>query len=155
MADILPVLGVEPEYSEEEEALVDKTVPRVIGKTLAEAQAAMTEQGFTYRVVGDGATVTAQLPRSNSTVAAGSEVVLYCGVDADTDTVTMIDLSDLDYDTARIRMGWAGLYIKVDGSLMSGSSALIKKQSLEAGTEIPVGTVVTVSMSDSSNLGRY
>jgi hypothetical protein len=67
----------------------------------------------------------------------------------------MIDLSDLDYDTARIRMGWSGLYIKVDGSLMSGSSALIKKQSVEAGTEIPVGTVVTVSMSDSSNLGRY
>jgi stage V sporulation protein D (sporulation-specific penicillin-binding protein) len=155
MADILPVVGVEPEYDEDEMALVDKTVPRVIGKTVEEAAALVEEQGLTYRTVGDGDTVTAQLPRSNSTVASGSEIVLYCGVEADESTVTMIDLTDLDYETARIRMSWSGLYIKVDGSLMSGSSALIKKQSVAVGTEIPVGTVVTVSLNDSSNLGRY
>ena len=154
MADILPVLGVQPVYSGDEQAIVDRTVPRVIGKELAEAAGEITEAGFTYRTVGTGTTVTAQLPRSGSTVAANSEIVLYCGEEPEDKTVTMLDLTGLDYESARIRMGWAGLYINGEGALLSGS-AYVSKQSVAPGESIPVGSVVTVSLSDSSNLGRY
>ena len=154
MADILPVLGVQPSYNSSEAAIVDRTVPRVIGKSVAEAQAAVVEAGLGCRVVGSDSTVTAQLPRSGSTIAAGSEMILYCGVEPDDETVTMVDLRGLNYENARIRMGWAGLFINGEGA-MYGSTSLITRQSVEPGTEIKAGSVVTVSLSDSSNLGRY
>ena len=69
-------------------------------------------------------------------------------------TVTMPDLIGLDYESARIQMGWEDLFINGEGAILSGSS-LVTRQSVAAGEEFKVGTVVTVSLSDSSNLGRY
>ncbi len=154
MADILPVLGVEPEYSEDEESYVDRDVPRLIGKSLADAQAAVYEAGFTCRTVGDGETVTAQYPRSGSTIAADSEIVLYLDAEPEEETIIMEDLTGLDYESARIRLGWYGLYVHGEGAMLSGS-AYIARQSVAAGEEVKVGSVITVSLSDSSNLGRY
>ena len=154
MADILPVIGVQPVYSGSEAEAVDRSVPRLIGLDLAEAQAAVTASGFSSRIVGSGTTVTAQVPRSGVTIAADSEVVLYCGEEPSNETVTMMDLTGLDYETARIRMGWAGLYVNGEGAILSGSS-YVTRQSVAEGEQIPVGSVVTVTLSDSSNLGRY
>ena len=154
MSDILPVLGVDPEYSGDEAGAVDRSVPRVVGKTLAEAEASLTSAGFTCRVVGSDTTVTAQLPRSGSVIAADSEVVLYCGEEIPDETVTMIDLTGLDYESARIRAGWAGLYVRGEGAIL-GSSSYVNRQSVAEGEELKLGSVVTVTLSDSSNLGRY
>ncbi len=154
MADILPILGVQPEYSGDEAAVVDRAVPRVIGRSLAEAESTLSESGFTCRTVGSGDTVTAQLPRSGATIAANSEIVLYLGEEPEEQTVTMIDLTGLDYESARIQMGWEGLYINGEGAILS-SSAMVTRQSVAPDEEIKVGSVVTVSLSDSSNLGRY
>lgn len=155
LADILPYLGVEPEYTEEEEEYVDRTVPRVTNKSVAEAQAIIEQLHLDCTVIGNGAMVTAQIPAANSRVAGGSEVVLYCGTEPEEEMVTMIDLIGLDYETARIRMGWNDLYINGEGSLMNGSNIYISKQSVAEGTEVPAGTVVTVTLADASNLGRY
>ncbi|MCD7844365.1 MAG: PASTA domain-containing protein [Oscillospiraceae bacterium] len=122
---------------------------------MAEAEAALEELGLDYRVVGEGTAVTAQLPKANSTVAAGSEIVLYCGEEASAEQVEMLDLTGLDYETARIRMGWYGLYVKAEGTLLESGTVTVVKQSVEAGEMVDVGTVVTVTLSDSSNLGRY
>jgi len=153
MADILPAIGVEPVYSEEEAASVDRVVPRVIGQSLSEAQKSISGSGLTYRVVGAGDTVTAQLPRSGSTVAAESEIILYCGAEPDETPVIMMDLTGLDYETARIRMGWDDLYIHGEGGMLG--TGYITRQSIEEGELVAPGTVVTVTISDSSNLGRY
>lgn len=153
LADILPYLGVEPEYTEEEAAMVDRYVPRVTNRGIAEAIAMVQDEGLAYRLVGNGATVTAQVPAANAEVAAGSEVVLYCGGTPGEELVPMIDLIGLDYETARIRMGWSGLYI--DGEGFANGAVYITKQSVEEGTLVPSGSVVTVTLSDSSNLGRY
>ena len=155
MRDVLPYLGVGAEYSAGEAAMVDRRVPKMVGKTLSEAQEALQTAGFECRVEGDGAAVTAQLPAANTKVAMGSEVVLYCGVEPDKTPVEMIDLSALSYDIARERMRWSGLYIRCEGTLSNSSSVLVVRQSVQAGTMIEPGTVVTVTLSDSSNLGRY
>ena len=153
MADILPTLGVEPEYSEEEAAAVDRVVPRVIGQSLSDAQRTISGGGFEYRVVGAGATVTSQLPRSGSTIAAGSEIILYCGEEPVVTPVPMTDLTGLDYETARIRLSWDDLFIHGEGGMFS--SGYISRQSIPEGELVMPGTVITVSVSDSSNLGRY
>ncbi|MGM9614397.1 MAG: penicillin-binding transpeptidase domain-containing protein [Oscillospiraceae bacterium] len=154
MADILPVLGVSPEYSEDEESYVDRDVPRLIGKSLADAKAAVSDAGFTCRTVGEGTTVTAQYPRSGSTIAVNSEIVLYLDSEPEEKTVIMEDLTGLDYESARIQLGWYGLYVHGEGAMLSGS-AYVARQSVAAGEEVKVGSVITVSLSDSSNLGRY
>ena len=133
--------------------MVDRYVPRVTNRGLAEAISMVQEEGLTYRSVGNGATVTAQVPAANAEVAAGSEVVLYCGGAPEEEMVSMIDLTGLDYETARIRMGWSGLYI--DGEGFANGAVYITRQSVPEGTMIPAGTVVEVTLSDSSNLGRY
>lgn len=154
MSDILPVLGVDPEYSSEEESVVDRVVPRTVGQTVSAAQSAVRNNGLNSRVEGPGEEVTAQLPRAGSTVAAGSEIVLYCGIEPADTPLEMPDLVGLDYETARIRMGESDLYVKGEGALFS-SGSYIAKQSVQAGESVMPGTVVTVSLSDTSNLGRY
>ena len=154
MADILPLMGVTPQYSSDEEAVVDRVVPRAVGQSVSDAEAAVKKNGLDYRIVGEGETVTAQLPRSGSTVAAGSEIVLYCGVEPGATPVEMTDLTGLDYETARIRMGWDDLYVRGEGAMFA-SGSYITRQSVPAGELVAPGTVVTVSLSDNSNLGRY
>ena len=155
LADILPYMGVEPEYGEGEEALVDQKVPRLVSKSVAEAKAALEEAGFQCKIVGDGPAVTGQMPRANAKVAAGSEVVIYCGSEPDNEPVVMIDLQGLDYESARIRMSWYGLYINAKGTLMNKSGVSISAQSVAEGTLVEPGTVVTVTLTDYSNLGRF
>ncbi len=154
MADILPVLGVEPVYTGDEADRVDRSVPRLIGKDAAEAQELASAAGFEFRTIGEGSTVTAQVPRSGSTIASGSEIILYLGAEPTTETSTVPDLIGMDYESARIVLGWENLYVNGEGALMSSSSYVIR-QSIPEGTEVPLGTVITVSLSDTSNLGRY
>ena len=155
MADILPYLGVEVSYTDREQSVIDRAVPDVTGRTVDEAASLVQAQNLTYRTVGDGDTVTAQLPAANAVVAAGSEVILYCGTQPSSGTTEMPELTGLTYEIARIRMGWSGLYINESGVLMDPSTATITRQSVEAGTELEYGSVVTVYLSDSSNLGHY
>ncbi len=150
LGDVLPYLGVQPLYAEGEEAIVDQRVPKVKGKSLEEAKAALTEAGFTYKVVGDGAAVTDQLPAANATVGAGSEVVLYCGAEPDRTPVEMIDLSYMDYESARINLGWLGLYIKGTGAMVKNGTVRVMRQSVAPGELVEPGTIITVTMADSS-----
>ena len=155
MAEVLPYLGVEPVYTEEEMALADKTVPLLSGLGLEEALAALEEAGLAGRSVGDGETVTAQIPAAEAVVAAGSEVLLYCGAEPETSGVTMPSLAGLTYAEARSVMAEQGLYICDDSTMLPGDSVTVVKQGIAAGDMVAPGTVVEVTLSDSGNLGRY
>jgi len=74
--DILPYMGVEPEYTAEEKANLDKSVPNVKTVDLTTAEKTLKDAGLTYRVIGSGGTVTDQLPAANAVVAAGSQIIL-------------------------------------------------------------------------------
>ena len=155
MAEVLPYLGVEPVYTEEEMALADKTVPLLSGLGLEEALVALEEAGLAGRSVGDGETVTAQIPAAEAVVAAGSEVLLYCGAEPETSGVTMPSLAGLTYAEARSVMAEQGLYICDDSTMLPGDSVTVVKQGIAAGDMVAPGTVVEVTLSDSGNLGRY
>ena len=58
MSEILPLLGVEPDYTAEELVGADTTVPNVVGQTREAAEDRLADLGFTFRTVGDGDTVT-------------------------------------------------------------------------------------------------
>ncbi len=156
LRDVLPYLGVEPEYGEGEEALVDQRVPRLVGKTPEEAQELLEEAGFTLKeTVGSGAAVTAQMPAPNAKVAAGSEVVLYCGEQPSTEPIAVPDLLGLSYEVARVRAGMYGLYVRGEGTMMESDYILTVDQSEEEGTMVAPGTVITVTLSDWTKTGIF
>ena len=62
MSEILPLLGVEPDYTAEELVGADTTVPNVVGQTREAAEDRLADLGFTFRTVGDGDTVTDRPP---------------------------------------------------------------------------------------------
>ena len=62
IGEILDYLGVEKEYTADEAALADLQTPKVTGMTPADAEAALEKKGLDSRTVGEGETVTAQVP---------------------------------------------------------------------------------------------
>ena len=151
LQDVLPYLGVSPIYGEGEEALVDQRVPRLVGKSLLEAEDALANAGFEIRVVGSGDAVTAQLPAASAKVAAGSEVIVYCGQEPSGEQVEVPNFTYLSYETARIRAGWKNVYIRGEGAMIDSSSIFIVRQSIEPGTLVDPGTIITVTLTDTSN----
>ena len=157
-ADILPYMGVEANYTPEEEANMDRSVPNVTGKAVLEAQGILSAQGLSSRVIGSGGEVTMQLPAANTVVAAGSEIILYAGAEPSGETEEMPDLTGLTYSVARQRLGYYGLFIKTSSNRLEGSETIVVTgQSIEPGTEVEHGTVVEVTLvdMDASIYGRY
>ncbi len=151
MADILPYLGIAPQYSEDELAAADSTVPYVVGLTEAEAAEKLKEYGFTsYRTVGSGATVTDQTPVGGAIVPASAQIVLYMGEEKSAELRTVPNLIGLTASQVNKKLADAGLIMKLTGA--SGDSTAIKaiSQSHEAGTQVEEGTVITVQMGQSS-----
>lgn len=157
MADILPYLGVEPEYSDSELAAADRTVPDVTGMSLTEARSALTEAGLNCRVIGEGDTVTDQLPRAGAVIASGSEVLLYAGQSPSPVEETMPDLRGLSYEAAIEKLRGLGLYVTAGNGVTDAQSELISGQSIAPGENVEHGTVIEVTLykNESSMLGIY
>lgn len=150
LADILPYLGVEPDYSGEDAAAMDVTVPYVTGKSLMEAQTALAEANLNYQVVGSGETVTGQIPAGGATIPGGSAVVLYCDADVPVDYVTVPSLTGLSAVEVNNQLTNLGLYLKLIGNTDTGYSIIATHQSIAAGTQVERGTVVEVEFTDTS-----
>jgi stage V sporulation protein D (sporulation-specific penicillin-binding protein) len=148
-------MGFEPQYNEQELQTVDRSVPELTGMTAAEAGTKAEGAGFTYRVIGTGATVTAQLPAANSVVAAGSQIILYCDAEPSAQLETMPDLTDLSYSVARQKLGGYALYIRASGPITDPATVVVVSQNVAAGTALEHGTIVEVTVADKSDLGRY
>lgn len=146
MSDILPYLGVEPTYTAEELEEKDVSVPEVIGMTKTEAESALSKVDLDYRVVGDGDTVTDQLPSYGSAIPGGSQVVLYMGAEKPTEPVQVPNVAGLSVSAARAQLERAGLYMKGSGAVSSSGNVVASKQNI-TGTAA-MGTVVTVEFTD-------
>ncbi|MCD8355380.1 MAG: PASTA domain-containing protein [Clostridia bacterium] len=145
--DILPYLGVEAAFSEEETDRQEIAVPSVTDKSLEEAKETLDELGLKYTVKGDGDTVTDQLPVAGISIQPDNTVVLYCDEEKPTDKVTVPDVSGMSVETARQQLEDYGLYMKQNGiaSWRASSASAAVTQSPAAGSEVARGSVVTVA----------
>ena len=151
MAEILPYLGIEPSYSAEELMGVDTTVPNVIGMSVEEAKDRLKERGFTCKVEGDGETITDQTPVGGAIIPGKSTVVLYAGAEKPDKMCTVPSLVGRTAAEANTAATNAGLLIRFTGTTSSESNTvLVFSQELEAGTEVPAGTVITVRLGDTT-----
>lgn len=156
-ADILPYLGIEPQYDEEEAKTIDKTVPDISGLGLEDAQKLLTENGFSSRCIGTGGSVSDQLPRAGSVIAEGSTVIIYLNSSPSEDTETMPDITGMSYEEAMDYLDAYGIFIKSEAVTANPGKLKISAQKLAAGSTVKHGTVVEVTLinSDSELLGKY
>ncbi|MBQ9557439.1 MAG: PASTA domain-containing protein [Clostridia bacterium] len=144
LEDALPYLGVEPSYTEKELAKLDKTVPDTVGFAVSEAKKTVTDAGFTCKVLGDGERVIEQMPRYGDTIPAKGQVVLVTE-GAELETVKVPDLMDMTSREANAALTNAGLNIRVKGTDVGKNNATVNSQSVAPGTEVPMGTVISVT----------
>ena len=151
MAEILPYLGVEPSYSAEELLGMDTTVPNVIGMSVEEAKAKLKDRALSYKIVGDGETITDQTPAGGAIIPGKSSVILYAGEEKSADKCVVPHLIGKTPSEANTTATAAGLLIRFSGTTGSESSSVrVLSQSIDEGTEVEAGTVITVQLGDTS-----
>ncbi len=150
MADILPYLGVERVFSEEEAAGQQILVEDMTGLTGADAERKLKGNGLTAKLLGEGETVTGQIPAAGQTVPGGSQVLLYLGQEVPERTVAVPDFTGMNRQQASDAAGALGLYILVTGNGSVSPGVTVSAQSVAKETLVPVGTTITLEFTDTT-----
>ena len=152
MGDILPYLGYEPSYTDEELKKLSITVPDTVGTAVADAKGKITAAKLEYKVVGSGETVLRQLPQAGGKVISGGVVILYTEEGSE-QKVTVPNLIGLSATEANSAAANAGINIEFSGNTTTGGLKSYK-QSIEAGQSVDAGTIVTVYFRDDNVADR-
>ena len=143
MADILPYLGVERTAEAEAVPLDD-----LAGLTLEEARKLVKAQKLTVTSLGEGQTITAQLPAAGEQVLPGSEVLVYLGDGEGERMVAVPDFPGMNRQQASQAAGKLGLFVNAAGNQEESPQVTVCGQKEPAGTELPVGSAVTLQFAD-------
>lgn len=150
LEDILPYLGVEPEYAEEDMSRVNVMMPDVIGMDEAAASKLLAESSLTYRIIGDGAAVVSQIPASGKELPGNSVVLLYTDTTMPTDKVKVPDLMGMTVSEATQALSELGLYLQAKGTDSTAWHVVVTDQDIAVGTEVSRGTTITVIFADTT-----
>ena len=145
LADILPYLGVERTSEGEPVDLDDLT-----GLTVKEAEAALKEKKLTLTPLGDGETITGQLPAAGQSVLPGSEVLVYLGQPQGARMVTVPDFTGMNRQQASQAAGALGLSVIALGSDEVSAGVTVCSQKEPAGSQLAAGSAVTLQFSDTA-----
>ena len=150
LADILPYLGFEPSYTEEELSSADMATPYLINYGLQEAQSTLVQAGLEYRVVGSGTTVVGQTPGAAMPIPGGGTVVLYTEEGEKATASVPYVIGKTGNEANRLILN-AGFNIKIEGESLEHEGCVAVAQSIEAGENAEIGTVITVTFEVQGN----
>jgi len=139
LTDVLPYLGISPEYSDDELQNLDVKIPLLEG-SLDDAKKTLEGLGMKYEVIGNGIEVVAQSPQTGTAVAKNGCVYLYTEQSHTADYTTVPDLTGGYLDWANEQLTYCQLNYVARGAMRS--EAVVSGQSIPPGTEVKVGTTV-------------
>lgn len=140
---VLPYIGIEPEYSDEEMTV---TVPGYVGSTIENAKNDLSWRGIEYEIVGNGDTVTAQMPESGAAIShQNGKIILYTGGEEPKATIEMPNLVGKSAEAANRILVNLGLNVSISGAA-NGATATVIEQSIAPGTMISPATVVNITV---------
>lgn len=147
MEQILPYVGVEREYSEEELAKKTLQTPALVHGRTEFVKGFAESLGFKVEVVGDGEYVKAQSPAIGVEVEPeNAKIILYTTEDAvrEKQTVKVPNLSGMTAVAANGTLANLNLNVKIVGNknYLSGKGVVVYSQSIEPGTVVEEGTVI-------------
>lgn len=147
MEQVLSYLGVERKYEPEEEEKMSVTIADYKGMALETAIQKLASTSLTYEVIGNGSTVTSQIPAAGEKLTSiNGKIYLYTGGATATTTIKMPDVVNKSVESAIKQLQAAGLNVFLTGvtNYSKGDGATVILQSPPAGTELPIGSVVTL-----------
>lgn len=144
----LEYMGIYPQYTADELAQQDVTVPWVGGYNSIRAEAQLTAAGLKAEYIGstDGTEVTGQVPSAGTVMPSGSTVMLYMGDIplSDYRMSTVPSVIGMTVEEANKTLSDAGLNISISGAA-TGSEAKAVSQSVNSGLSVYRGTVIEVN----------
>lgn len=152
IAESLDYLGIQKQYTEDENHSGTVSVPEIRNMTVAAAKAKATEAGFIIKVVGEGDTVVDQLPRPREILNEGSMIIIYTEERKETDMSVVPDLKGYSVNDAKYLLNNAGLNFEVSGAGHSeAGDAYATSQTFAPETKVLPGTVVGVKFGQQTN----
>ena len=144
--------NIQPQYTEDEMAGLEISTPNVTGKSVGEAKSALENANLKYIVVGDGKKVMGQSPAADRNIPGGGTVVIYTQNNYKAQTVKVPDFRNLTVAEANQLAAQIGLNIRFSGNNLESANVTASRQSIEKGTNVEKGTVITVYFISSSGV---
>ncbi len=146
LAEVLPYLGIEPEYTEEELKSMAMSVPNYRGQSLDVAKKMIEEKGLKYEVVGNGTSVVKQIPAAGEKMSKDNgRVILYTEDVPENKDAVVPSVLGLTAEAANKVLTDAGLNVQLSGTTV-GSGTVVYAQSIPVGTVVAKGTIVEIEM---------
>lgn len=146
---VLPYLGIEPIYTEAEAAALAKEIPNYVGLPVTHARAYAESRGLSVEIVGEGSSVSKQIPAAGSLYTGDvSRVVFYTESFDRLQTAAVPDVVGKTATEANQSIINQGFNIKFEGvtDLIGSGNATVVAQYPAAGTETERGSVVRVEL---------
>ncbi len=142
--EALPYLGYYPEYTAEELAEMDITLPGFEGLNIEAAKNKLTStDGIEYEIVGSGNTVLKQVPEKGAAMPRNGKVILYTDSE-ETENTTVPNVTGYSLSDVNAMLAAQGLNFKATGpSKREGAKASM--QNWPYGSEVPKGTIIEVT----------
>ena len=149
----LPYLGFYPEYTEEEAAHKDVTVPMLIDNDVNEAKKTLDSIGLKCEIIGDGSLVTMQQPITGNSVAKGGTILLYTDSSTKPETVIVPQIAGtgMTLEQANELLTEMHLNYVAKGSMLEKSQAV--QQNIKAGTAVEEWTVIELGFGTNDDIG--
>lgn len=144
-SECLEYMGIYAQYTAEELAEQDTTVPYIIGSNGLAAITKLNTCGLEYEFIGDeNGKVVNTVPGAGYTIPKGGKVVVYMD-DSEKLTTTVPNVIGMTVEQANAAITSAGLNISLSGGAILNSNAKAVTQSIDPDTEAYKGTVVEVT----------
>ncbi len=151
LGDILPYMGIEPNYTEAELEAMTGKVKDVTTQLVHDAMTVLRLQGYSVTIVGEGSTVIAQSPEANSQLSAGGTITLYTDESLIPKEIEVPDVAGMSVTEVNNAIIGAGLKLKLIGVSESATDQVAYSQNPAAGEKVMPGTIIEVSFTINSD----
>lgn len=144
LKDVLPYLGISPEYTDEELSQLDIKIPLLEG-SIDDAKKELEKIGVDAehtKIIGNGIEVVAQSPKTGSYISRDGTVYLYTEKNKANEYRTVPNVVGYDAYNANYLLSSTDLNYITIGASADSPGALVSGQSPEAGTQVPMGTTI-------------
>lgn len=147
LQEMLPYVGLEPQYTPEQLEQKDVEVPDLIGMKPHDAQAQLTtELGLRIRYEGTGPTILRQIPQPWQKMPKGGTVIVFTNEEVIKTEITVPDVVGLSARDANLVLLDEGLNIELRGVTTDGVPTMVEQQWPLAGSTAATGDVVIVTL---------
>ena len=151
MEDILPYLGVERHFTQEDIASQTIILEDLTGFSQKDAEKYLKSVNLSAKIVGAGETVADQLPSPGEALPGGSQVLLYMEGEAEKSQVEVPDFTGMNRAQASDAAGKLGLYILVTGNPELAPQVTVTAQNVPAGEAVDRGSTITLEFTDTTS----